>query len=228
MLDDYVPNRIPARYKKLKVVICLCFGGDVQEPVRPLVTAFTKRHSNRKISFDEWNGDRIADLLLKGILREELLPKPLRSSFQKAVAMVDQPEIAFEHFARLVAALRAEIKTEKDAVRVARQMTICLWVLFVWAREIDNLDAPYRASELALLNLWHMVRPLIGKRTPAAKAVVTVVQHVIDLHIRIGAQLMNGKILPYVERRNALSTAVASRSALDVNLNSSRCSAVLP
>ena len=218
MLDDYVPNRIPARYKKLKVVICLCFGGDVQEPVRPLVTAFTKRHSNRKISFDEWNGDRIADLLLKGILREELLPKPLRSSFQKAVAMVDQPEIAFEHFARLVAALRAEIKTEKDAVRVARQMTICLWVLFVWAREIDNLDAPYRASELALLNLWHMVRPLIGKRTPAAKAVVTVVQHVIDLHIRIGAQLMNGKILPYVERRNALSTAVASRSALDVNL----------
>ena len=29
---------------------------------------------------------------------------------------------------------------------------------------------------------------------------------------------MNGKILPYVERRNALSAAVASRSALDVNL----------
>jgi hypothetical protein len=218
MLDDYIPNRIPARYKKLKVVICLCFGGDIQEPVRPLVTAFTKRHSNRKISFDEWNGDRIADLLLQGILREELLPKPLRSSFQKAVAMVDQPEIAFEHFARLLTALRVEIKTEKDAVRVARQMYICLWVLFVWARDIDNLDAPYRASELVLLNVWQMVRPFIGKKTTAAKAVVTVVHHVIDLHIKIGAQLIDGKILPYVERRNALSMAVASRSALDVNL----------
>jgi hypothetical protein len=218
MLDDYIPNRIPDRYKKFKVVICLCFGGDIQEPVRPLVTAFTKRHSNRKISFDEWNGDRIADLLLRGILREELLPKPLRASFQKAVAMVDQPEIAFEHFARLVAALRTEIKTEKLAVRVARQMYICLWVLFVWARDIDNLDSPYRASELVLLNLWHIVRPFIGKKTAAAKAIVTVVQHVILLHIAIGAQLINDKILPYVERRHALSTAVASRSALDVNL----------
>jgi hypothetical protein len=218
MLDDYIPNRIPARYKKLKVVICLCFGGDVQEPVRPLLTAFAKRHSNRNISFDEWNGDRIADLLLQGILREELLPKPLRSFFQKAVAMVDQPEIAFEHFTRLLAALRADIKTEKDAVRVARQMYICLWVLFVWARDIDNLDAPYRSSESVLLNLWHMVRPFIGKKTAAGRAIVTVVHHVIDLHIKIAVQLMNDKILPYVERRDALSTAVASRHALDVNL----------
>jgi hypothetical protein len=218
ILDDYIPNRIPARYKKLKVVICLCFGGDIQEAVRPLLTAFTKRHSNRKISFDEWNGDRIADQLLRGILREELLPKPLRSSFQKAVAMVDQPEIAFEHFARLLAALRSEIKADKDAVRVVRQMYICLWVLFVWARDIDNLDAPYRASELVLLNVWHIVRPFIGKKTAAARAVVTVVQHVIDLHIKIGMQLMDGKILPHVERRNALSMAVSSRAALDVNL----------
>lgn len=218
ILDDYIPNRIPARYKNLKIVVCLCFGGDVQEAVRPLVTGYTRKNTKRKISFDEWNGDRIADLLLQGILREELLPKPLRSSFQKAVAMVDQPEIAFDHFARLVSALRAGIKTEKDTVRVARQMYICLWVLFVWARDIDNIDAPYRASELVLLNLWHMVRPFIGRKTASARAVVAVVQHAINLHMVIAAQLMEGKILPYVNRRNALSVAVVTRNALDVNL----------
>jgi hypothetical protein len=218
ILDDYIPNRIPARYKNLKIVVCLCFGGDVQEAVRPLVTGYTRKNTKRKISFDEWNGDRIADLLLQGILREELLPKPLRSSFQKAVAMVDQPEIAFDHFARLVSALRIGIETEKHTVRVARQMYICLWVLFVWARDIDNIDAPYRASELVLLNLWHMVRPFIGRKTASARAVVTVVQHVISLHMGIAAQLMEGKILPYVDRRNALSVAVVTHNALDVNL----------
>src|SRR5207247_802332 len=89
ILDDYIPNRIPPQYKKLKVIVCLVVGGIVQQAVQPLVTAFIKRQSNRKISFQEWNGDHIAELLLQGPLREKLLPKPLQSSFQKAVAMVD-------------------------------------------------------------------------------------------------------------------------------------------
>jgi hypothetical protein len=218
IMDEYIPARIPAAYRGLKIVIVLCFGGDVHESARSLVTQFTKRHTKGKISFEEWNGDKIAELLLTGVLREELLPKPLRSSFQKAVAMVDQPEIAYEHFARLLNAIRTGVKTEKDAVRAARQMYICLWVLFVWARDIDNLDAPYRASELVLLNVWETVKPFIGKKTANARAVVTVVQHVINLHIQIGALLIDTKILPHAGRRNALSSAVVTRTSIDVNL----------
>ncbi|HEY4940031.1 MAG TPA: hypothetical protein VII56_01280 [Rhizomicrobium sp.] len=217
IIDEYVPTRIPAAYRHLKVVIVLCIGGDVHESARSLVTQFTKRHTKGKISFEEWNGDKIAELLLTGVLREELLSKELRSSFQKAVAMVDQPEIAYEHFARLLSALRAAVKSEKDAVRVARQIYICLWVLFVWARDIDNLDAPYRTSELALLNLWQMVKPFIGKKSANARAVVTVVQHVINLHIMIGA-LLGNKILPHADRRDALSVGVATRTSVDINL----------
>jgi hypothetical protein len=218
ILDEYIPNWIPAAHRRRKIVIVLCFGGEVQEGVRSLLTAFTKRHATRSISFEEWNGDKIAELLLTGILREELLPKPLRSSFQKAVAMVDQPEIAYEHFAGLVAAIRCAIRTERNAVRAARQMYICLWVLFVWARDIDNLDAPYRASERVLLNLWQVAKPFIGKKTANAKAITNVVVHTVSLHMRISGLFMDGKILPYVARRNALSVAVASPASVDVNL----------
>ncbi|MBR1195696.1 hypothetical protein JQ620_21365 [Bradyrhizobium sp. AUGA SZCCT0274] len=218
IIDEYIPTRIPAAYRKLKVVIVLCFGGDVHESARSLVTQFTRRHTTRSISFEEWNGDKIAELLLTGVLREELLPKPLRSSFQKAVAMVDQPDIAYEHFALLLAALRNGITTGKDAVRVSRQMYICLWVLFVWARDIDNLDAPYRCSELVLLNLWEIVKPSIGKGTVQARSQVAVVQHTINLHIQIGTLLIERKIFPHVDRRNALSAAVATRTHVDINL----------
>ena len=218
IMDEYIPARIPAAYRGLKIVIVLCLGGDIHESARSLLTQFTRRHTKGKISFEEWNGDKIAELLLTGVLREELLPKPLRSSFQKAVAMVDQPEIAYEHFARLLNALRTGVNTQKGAVRAARQMYICLWVLFVWARDIDNLDAPYRASELALLNLWEIVKPFIGKKTANARAVVAVVQHVINLHIQIGTLFMDNKILPNVDRRCALSVAVPTRTSVDVNL----------
>src|SRR5262245_6586027 len=42
IIDDYIPTRIPTAYRGLKVVIVLCFGGDVHESARSLVTQFTK------------------------------------------------------------------------------------------------------------------------------------------------------------------------------------------
>src|ERR1700738_309427 len=218
ILDDYIPNRIPPQYKKLKVVICLVVGGVVQQAVQPLVTAFINRYSNKKISFQEWNGDHIAELLLLGPLREKLLPKSLQSSFQTAVAMVDQPDVSYEHFTRLLFALRAKVVKDKDRVLVARQINICLWVLFVWGRERDSLEAPYRASELALLHVWEQLKPFTGKKGAQARAVASAFHQLIILHTTVAGLFLERKILPYVNRQHALSFAVNSGEPADVNL----------
>jgi hypothetical protein len=217
--DVYIRSRIPKRYGAMKVVVCLCFGGDIQEQVRDFVRGYIDDNTTDRISFDEWNGDKIAGLLLRGILREEILPKPLRSSFQKAVAMVDEPEIAYQHFADLVRQLR--MSPEEPArvrVRAGRQIYICLWILFVWARDVGNVDGPYRASELALLNVWHLLRPFVGKRTNDAKAIVRVLHQLIELHLLIAGELLDKKIVPHVDKRHAISMAVESRSSVDINL----------
>ena len=218
ILDDYIPNRIPIEYRKLGIVVVLCLGGQLRENVQSQVTTFTKLNSSRKISFEVWDGERVAEMILGGVLRERVLPKTFQSHFQKAVAMVDQPDVSYEQFARLIHALRNELKTDKDRVRAARQIYICLWVLFVWARDSDNLDAPYRASELALLNAWELVKPFIGKKTVSARAVVAVVRHVIQLHITIGSLFLDTKIIPYAGQLHALSVAVRSGQSVDVNL----------
>jgi hypothetical protein len=218
ILDDYIPNRIPPHYKKLKIVICIAVGGIIKQAVQPLVTAFTTKETTERVSFQEWNGDRIAGLLLAGPLREKLLPKPLQSSFQKAVAMVDEPDVSYDHFARLLFALRTQVSTDRDRVRVARQIYICMWVLFVWAREADNLDAPYRASELALLHLWELIKPFIGKAGTQAAAVNSVLGHLVVLHVTIAGLFLERKILPFVGRQHALSLAVNSGEPTDVNL----------
>jgi hypothetical protein len=218
ILDDYIPHRIPPQYKRLKVVICLVVGGVIQQAVQPLVASYMKKHSGRKISFQEWNGDRIAGLLMQGPLREKLLPKPLQSSFQKAVAMVDQPDVSYEHFARLLFALRAPVVKDKDRIRVARQINICLWVLFVWAREIDNLEAPYRASELALLHVWDLLKPFIGKKGAQTVAMASALDQLVLLHTIATRLFLERKILPFVNRQHALSFAVNSAEPTDVNL----------
>jgi hypothetical protein len=219
ILDTYIPTKVPKRYQKLKIVICLVFGGDMQEQVRGAVNGYIKKNSTKKISFDEWNGDKLAGLLLQGILREEIMPKALRSHFQKAVALVDEPDIAYRHFGRLVYELSKGANDDKARVRTARQLYIALWVLFVWARDVDNVEAPYRASELALLNIWNLLRRYIGKNPSAAgKAIETVLHHAIRLHIMIASELLERKILPHAGTRDGISMAVRTRSPVDVNL----------
>lgn len=217
--DVYIRNRIPTKYRELKIVICVAFGGDVQEQVRESLEGYIAENTTGRISFDQWNGDKIAGLILKGILREEILPKSMRSSFQKAVAMVDEPDVSYQHFAQLARELcKAGEASSKVRVRVARQLNICLWILFVWARDIDNFEAPYRASELALLSVWELRRPTINSKNREAKALSVVVQQLIRLHLAIASEFIERKVMPYVQVRHGVSMSIGSQSALDVNL----------
>lgn len=217
--DVYIRNRIPARYKDLKIVVCLAFGGDVQEQVREYLTGYIADNTTDRITFAEWNGDEIAGLILKGILREEILPKSMRSCFQKAVAMVDEPDVSYEHFGRLARDLRrAATASPKARVCAARQLNICLWILFVWARDVGNLEAPYRASELALLSVWELLRPTIGKKNREAKALRLVVHQVIKLHLTVASEFLEQKVMPYAQVCHGISLSIGSRSSLDVNL----------
>jgi len=219
ILDNYVQHRVPKRYQDLKIVVCMVFGGDMQEQVRSDVEGYVRRYSTDRISFAEWNGDKLAGLLMQGVLREEIMPKALRRHFQKAVAMVDDPEIAFAHFSRLVHELCQSASNDKERVRIARQIYIALWVLFVWARDVDNVEAPYRASEFALLRLWDLLRPYAGKtRSAAGKAITAVLGDAIQLHLAITDEFLDRKILPHVGVPHGISMAIRGGTSADVNL----------
>lgn len=219
ILDVYIPTRVPEALSGLEVVICLCFGGEILEAVRDNVTQFTKRHTSDRISFAEWNGDYMAGLLVDGVLREQLVDKSLRTTFQKAVAMVDEPQVAFDHFERLMRGLcEVDAPPPKQRASILRQIYICLWVQFVWARDAGNVEGPYRASELAILLAWNLTRDDVAKSTKASEEVSSAFAELVNLHFLIWDELIRGKILPFVEVEHAISTAVGSASPVDVNL----------
>lgn len=72
------------------VVICICVGGDIQEQLRPQVKGFIDQAEEKYpgVTFEEWNGDRLADLIQEHFLREDLLPDHARSRLRKALAML--------------------------------------------------------------------------------------------------------------------------------------------
>lgn len=217
IVDVYIPNRISKQHEHKKVVICLCFGGEINEALRDNITGFTRRLTDDRISFEEWNGDHIAGLLSEGMLREQMVGKSIRGSFQKAIAMLDEPDISFLHFVALTKGLlAAPSQTPQERATILRQIYICLWVLFVWARDADNLESSYRASEFALLQAWHLIREDVESR--GALDVRLTFTELADLHFKIADTLFATKVMPFAGVRHALSVAVSSASPVDVTL----------
>lgn len=217
--EIYLRLRVARQHQQLKVVICLCFGGDIVEAVQDNVIGYIEAHESERISFKIWNGDVIASQLTRGILRESLLPADLRTSFQKAVAMVDEPEIAFLHFSHLVRQLCSRRHgSAKARASTIRQLYLMLWILFVWARDSGNVESAYQSSELAILHAWELSKPEIGKTTAASRELGETLNELVDLHFSIFDELVTAKILPHVDKRHAISMAVSSSSPVDVNL----------
>jgi hypothetical protein len=217
--DYYIQTRIPAEFATLPIVICLCFGGDIDEQLRGEVTQYIKRNQTNDITYEQWNGDKLADVILSGILRDELLPAPLRSHLRKAAAMVEEPDISEEHFKVLVQEI-VKSAGSKPGERLARArlINICLWILYGWAREADNVEAPYRASEFAILQAWHLLSDLVAKSSKQSADAGLVLNSLIELHFRIWDEFYKAKLQPHLTSLHAISSAVHSHAPLDINL----------
>lgn len=152
------------------------------------------------------------------MLRAELIESENRGLFQKALAMLDQPDVAYRHFGRLMNVIFAESNTESERTRQLRKAYVCLWILFVWARDADNLEAAYRASELVLLRSWPHCDITRLRKGVIQQERLAHLDQVLKLHLIIAHLLLVEKIGPFAEKRYALSMAVNSRNAVDINI----------
>ncbi len=219
VLDDYIPNRIPPHLSDLPIVVCVCMGGEMRENVRAQWSGFCRMNEKATVHFAEWNGDRLADLILSGVLRAELIEGEGREMFQKALAMIDHPDVAYRHFSSLLNVIFTKPKNQSERTRQLRKAYLCLWILFVWARDAGNLDAAYRVSELVLLRSWpHCDMTRLRKGSTQQERLAHFDQ-VLKLHIIIANLLLVEKIGPFAEKRYALSMAVNSRNAVDINIS---------
>ena len=220
IFDAYIPHHLPPEHSAKRLVICPCFGGEVTEAAHEALNGYMTTHTSERVQFSIWNGDRLAGYLEEGILREGLLSPDMRSSLRKAIAMSDEPDASFTHFARLVDFVVAEAATANVSKRLtaARQISISLWMLFVWAREQGNLESSYLATEYALLRVWELTKDLLAQETAVSEDLGIVISELVNLHHQVWQEFIGKKVLPHAGKLHALSAAVRTASPLDVNL----------
>ena len=219
ILDVYVLRHIPKRYAALPVVIVVCLGGELHEDVKSDVEGFMERNTKDGVEFALWNGDRLSELLLTGVLRENALPATSRSTLRKSIALVDEPDVCFGHFCRFLSDIADVCKPTRPArLTAVRQMYLGLWTLYVWARDTENIDAPYRCSERAMLTSWPLVKDFLSGRSKAARHLGDLLRRLIALHIRIAHEFTASYVRPRAKIRHGLASSVPSHASLDINL----------
>jgi hypothetical protein len=219
ILDSYIPHRLPIEHRGKDIVICIAIGGDIQEQIRQQIKGYIEQHSTPNISFEEWNGDKLATYIQSSFLREDLLPEHARSLLRKSLAMLDEPEVSYRHFAALIRALsNVETLNNEQRVTAIRQMSICLWILFAWTREAANMESAYLASEVTLLHAWNIVRIYAGKGNKTTRAVETAFFSIFTAYNQICSEFLGKNVLPYTNKLHAVSSAMRGACSLDINL----------
>ncbi|HHX8585374.1 TPA: hypothetical protein ACVO3D_003842 [Vibrio diabolicus] len=214
ILYGFIPNRIPPQHSGKPIVICLCFGGDINSGVRQEVTGFENFNSRDNLRFEEWNGDKLSEFIQQHLLKEELLPSSSQALLRKSLALLEEPESSSKHFSLLIDEV---LSNATDADSVASSITrinVCLWVLFSWCRDGGNLEAAYLSSERALLLAWDLVKDHYTGRNKPSKAF----DNILDTYQQITDCYVDQCLIPYVELKYALSHAVHSPCSIDVNI----------
>ncbi|WPD25050.1 MAG: hypothetical protein SD837_10900 [Candidatus Electrothrix scaldis] len=219
--DTYIPTHLPVEYKDKPIEICICFGGDLKEEVRLNVSTYEEKYRTEQLSFSEWGGEKIAGYIEKFLLREELLPKDCRRLLRKSLAMLDEPDVSHRHFCQLIKLLaNNEDKKPKEILTAMRQLNLCLWILYTWCREADNLESSFLSGERAVLTAWHIGKPFLNKKKKGkiSTALLETSAFILSLYTQIVHYYLENKILPHTGKLYAISRATAPSCALDVNL----------
>ncbi|MBO6676577.1 MAG: hypothetical protein JJ908_14105 [Rhizobiales bacterium] len=219
--EVYLRANVASEHADLPVKICLCCGGEIEETVLMNWAGYTQSQQTDTIRYEEWNGDRLADLMMRCLLARELLEEEHRRNFQKAVAMVNEPSACYEYSSLFLLGLLSETGlTPKAQLLRLRQSYICLNAVTAWAIEADNLESIYRISELGVLVCWHVVNSQPGRTKPTKhdQALNVLLDQYVKLYLSCSERYLSKTAHKHCGRLHALSAAVQSREAVDVNL----------
>jgi hypothetical protein len=221
ILDVYLGSNVADENQDLPIKICLCMGGELKETVLRNWAGFTKTNAKDNLSFELWNGDRLAGYMERSLLARELLDDEPRRHFQKALAMVNEPDACYGYaFEFLRGVLPASISDEKQRLLKLRQAYICLHAICAWAIEAKNLDVIYRISELGLLFCWDAIREQEIKKRPTKHqaALTEILDQYVRLYLIMSEHYFEKVVYPSADKLHALSVSVKSRESVDVNL----------
>lgn len=161
-LDDAIDHReefrrAAGRGAPRRVVVVVATNGVMDRNVIPTFQSYCSNALHRHgVTITEWNIDKLVDLFMKHLFREQLFPPEDAQLLRRMLAFVEIPEYDLSHFSRLLrATLNDTVVTEKIRRRKLLQIQVALGMLMQYASaDANNLATSVRGAELALVETY--------------------------------------------------------------------------
>ena len=206
--DSYLNSKLSKDQRMGKIIICLCFGGVINEIIQGDVTGYIKNNTTENISYEIWNGDHLAQLIITHLLNESLLPESIRKNLRKSLAMIDDPESSAMYFRNVIKGLLLEGQQRKgdpnkNTITIMRQISLCLWILHSWSRDLKNIESAYLSSDFCILTCWDVIKDI--KKSKAKEKINEIFKKIIDQYMILNHELLVEKISPLTNFKDGIS-----------------------
>ena len=175
VLDFYLPKLVAPEHAALRKVVVLATTGDIKQDVEPLWTSF-KAANEAKAKFDFWGGDKVADLIERYMLDENLFAADDRSDLRKALALAGDGEYDLRDLNRLLlrqlgltaeGALTQPAADDRVLRKAVRRVHLASKICAHWAHADGDARQALWISERALLWTWHRVQLIEESQGPS-------------------------------------------------------------
>lgn len=210
---SFIDSRIPLEHKTKPVVIGLCFGGHISTGIRQDVTGYIRKNTRENLSFEEWNGDKLAGLILEHMFTEALFPIGWQPLLHKSIALIDEPTESREYFSILLQFIFDEDKKLAATIKAINQVNLALWLIFSQHREQDNLEASYQLAEYSLLVTWSSIKGKLSQ-----KKIRSAFDGLLHTYHAITEAYFDKTIFPFTDKRHLISHLISAPCPISINL----------
>lgn len=222
IVDVYVRNHIPKEHESKPIVVCCAFGGEVEQNVQESYDCRIRKYQSQHptIGFQTWNGDWLANMICDRFLNAKLFVGPQRKLLVRSLATVDEPEVAFKAFRRLVRETLRNSEVQESVRkwnRAGRTVNLCLGLLIQACRDAGNLEAALLGAETCALEIWAAFIKQGMQKSMQNETIWTTVTGTDRLLETVYNEYLS-KLEPLTSDKYQLALVVKGNSPLDINL----------
>lgn len=173
--DIYIRTHIAPEHASLPRKLVVLTNGDFNAAIALSMAQFLESWSSTtKVESESVNGSKLASWVEKYLLDEYVLPPAERTLLRRMLANVGTPELAVTVGRSLVDAMLTSATAPASTAGAARKALLgglrgvrtAISVLYQWAQEEQNLVAPYRLAEYAVLAVWQQFHSRVQATEP--------------------------------------------------------------
>tara|TARA_A100000171_G_C2139093_1_gene153107 strand:- start:1870 stop:3573 length:1704 start_codon:yes stop_codon:yes gene_type:complete len=201
IFDVYLNTRILKAHQGLPIRIIVSTNGYLSQNVQVPWVQYTNGQAKEGIEIDFWGIDELTTLCERYFFAESLFPAEHARLLHKTLAFIELNDYELNHFEEFIDLTIEKKESKRGSIKQLKLLNLCLNMIWVWGKELNNLKPVFNASEILLIKAWHWLET----RDFLSEKKITVAFHEIrQTHTEIGFDYF-ARLRPYCAVRHSLN-----------------------